>query len=92
MKMDLSDANGPPAAPIRGLDPLFLVKLELQPDVPIPASEIIKIEIEDFKPPPHGKSESKDFDLLSHLELEPEADPNAKDEDSDNQADPLFEK
>jgi hypothetical protein len=93
MKMDLSDANGPPAAPVRGHDPLFLVKLELQTDVPIPNHEIVKVEIEDFKPPPHGTSESKDFDLLSHLELEPEVDPNAKEGDeSDGQADQLFEK
>jgi hypothetical protein len=93
MKMDLNDANNAPAASVHSHNPLFLVKLELQPEVTIPDSEIVKVEIEDFKPPPHGTSLAQDFDLLSHLELEPEVDPNAKEEEeSDEQADPLFEK
>ena len=93
MKTDLNDANNAPAAPVHSLNPLFLVKLELQSEVPIPDSEIAKVEIEDFKPPPHGTSQPQDFDLLSHLELEPEVDPNAKEEqESDEQADQLFVK
>lgn len=36
MKMDLNDANNAPAAPVHSHNPLFLVKLELQSEVPIP--------------------------------------------------------
>ena len=80
MKIDLNDANNASAVPVHSHNPLFLVKLELQSEVPIPDSEIAKVEIEDFKYPPHGTSHPQDFDLLSHLELEPEIDSNAKEE------------
>ena len=93
MKMDLNDSNNAPAAPVHSHNPLFLVKLELQSEVPIPDSEIAKVEIEDFKHPPHGTSQSQDFYLLSNLELEPEVDSNAKEEqESDKQADHQFVK
>lgn len=38
--------------------------------------------IEDFVLPPRGTSEIKDFDLLTHIELEDEKDPN-EEEDED---------
>ena len=38
----------------------------------IPAHEIKKIVCEDFILPPRGQSKEHDFDLLCHLELEPE--------------------
>ena len=93
MEMDLNDANNTPAAPVRGHDPLFLVNLELKSDEEIPEHQIKKEEIEDFKPAPHGTSTERDFDLLAHLELEPE--PGEEQEeagDSEQDADPLFVK
>lgn len=93
MEMDLDEANNPPAAPVRGTDPLFSVVLELAQDKEIPADKIVRIEVEDFKPPPHGTSEAKDFDLVTHLELEPEPDENAKGGDDESEAaDDLFVK
>jgi len=91
MEMNLDEANNPPAAPIRGTDPLFLVLLELKNEKEIPDNKIVKVEVDDFKPPPHGTSQSKDFDLKAHLELEPEPDPNAKDDESE-EGDNLFVK
>ena len=93
MKIVLNDTNNISAAPVHSHNPLFLFKLELQSEVPIPDSEIKKVEIEDFKSPKHGNSQPQDFDLLSHLELEPEVDSNAKEEQEyDEQADQLFVK
>jgi len=92
MQMDLNDANNPPTGPSRGHDPLFLVKLELQADHPIPENKIVQVEVDDFKLPPHGTSKPTDFDLLSHLELEPEADDEVEEEESDGAADPVLVK
>ena len=72
MTMDLDEANNPPAAPVRGTDPLFSVVLELNDKDDIPEHKIIKVECDDFKPPPHGTSQPRDFDLVTHLELEPD--------------------
>lgn len=85
MAMDLDEANNPPAAPVRGTDPLFSVLMELSDSKPIPANKIVKVEVDDFKPPPHGTSQPKDFDLLTHLELEPEKDPDAKEEEEEEE-------
>ena len=95
MKMDLNDANNAPAAPVRGHDPLFSVSLEFQSGENIPEHEIVKEEIEDFKPPPHGTSTEKDFDLLNHLELEPEVEEGKEEEEvevdeEEEDVDPLF--
>lgn len=93
MSMDLNDVNNTPAAPVRGHDPLFLVNLELKSEVDIQEADIVKEEIEDFKPPPHGTSLEKDFDLLTHLELEPEPEEGKEEEqDSEEEIDPLFVK
>jgi hypothetical protein len=45
----------------------------------IPASEIVEVDIGEFCPPPRGKSEEKDFDLLAHIEKMEEA---GEDEDA----------
>ena len=50
----------------------------------IPVEEIGRVPIEDFILPPRGKSEEKDFDLLSHLELEKEK---GDDDDEDGEED-----
>ena len=93
MTMDLDETNNPPAAPVRGTDPLFSVTLELSAEQDIPEEDIKKIEIEDFKPPPHGTSEPKDFDLITHLELEPIPDEDAKKADeSEEEGDEMIEK
>jgi dynein heavy chain len=95
MDVDLNDSNNTPAAPIRGLDPLFVVNLEFHPENDIPQSAMVKQETEDFKPPPHGTSLPKDFDLLTHLELEPEIEEGKEiedEEESDENVDPMFAK
>lgn len=43
----------------------------------LPANEIKKVICEDFIVPPRGHSKDSDFDLLCHLELEPEKDEKA---------------
>ena len=92
MKMDLNDANNAPAAPVRGHDPLFSVKLELKVDNEIPEDKCVQVEVEDFKPPPHGTSQPNDFDLLSHLELEPESDEEGKDDEESEEVDNIIQK
>jgi dynein heavy chain len=95
MGVDLNDSNNTPAAPIRGHDPLFVVNLEFHPENEIPQSAMVKEETEDFKPPPHGTSQPKDFDLLTHLELEPEIEEGKdleEEEESDENVDPMFAK
>jgi hypothetical protein len=83
MKMDIDEANKQPAAPVRGKDPLFHIKLELDDSNPITKDMIEDIEIDDFKPPPHGESETQDFDLLAHLEVEQEAEGDDEEDDDD---------
>ena len=36
----------------------------------LPANEIVEVKIDDFVPPPRGKSVDEDFDLLAHIEKE----------------------
>lgn len=38
----------------------------------MPPSEIEMVECDEFRLPPGGTSKEEDFDLLCHLELEPE--------------------
>ena len=51
----------------------------------MPEHEIQKVECADFILPPRGTSEEKDFDLLCHLEVEPEKEDKkgGKDEDEE---------
>jgi hypothetical protein len=46
------------------------VNVKIADSKPIEESEIEDVPIEDFILPPRGTSEIKDFDLLSHIELE----------------------
>ena len=71
MDIDIDDMNKNPAGPSRGNEPLFYVKVTIHDKIPVPESAVEKVEIEEFKLPPHGTSEAKDFDLLAHIELEP---------------------
>lgn len=72
MTMDFDEAMRQPAPPQRGSEPLFTVNLTLNDKVNIPTNEIKKQVCEDFVLPPRGQSKDQDFDLLCHLELEPE--------------------
>ena len=42
MTMDLDEVNNPPAAPVRGTDPLFSVVLELNDKDDIPEHKIVQ--------------------------------------------------
>lgn len=68
MKMEFDDTNAGGQAP-RGRDPLFYTKIELDDKKSLPHEEILDEPIDDFLPPPRGKSQPKDFDLLAHLEV-----------------------
>ena len=68
MVMEFDDGNAAGQAP-RGHDPLFYTKIILDDQQELPADEIKDEKIEDFLPPPRGKSEPADFDLLAHLEV-----------------------
>ena len=68
--MDFDDASGGGQAQ-RGYEPLFHLNVILNDSKVIPLDEIGQQPIEDFILPPRGTSQEQDFDLLSHLELEP---------------------
>ena len=79
---------------------MFYVSCKLADEVEIPANEIKEEQVDEYVPPPRGKSEIKDFDPLVHLELEPEKDPNEEEdeeeegekEDDKAIAEPLYRK
>lgn len=62
---------------------MFFVGVTLKSDNPIPDDEIKEVPIDDFILPPRGTSKEEDFDLLSHLQLEPETVEGADDDDVD---------
>lgn len=72
MTMDFDEAMRQPAPPQRGREPLFNVSVTLNDTKPLPEKEIKRVVCEDFILPPRGNSKEDDFDLLCHLELEPE--------------------
>ena len=72
MTMDFDEVMRQPAPPQRGSEPLFSVSLTLNDKVAIPGNEVKKVVCEEFILPPRGQSQDSDFDLLCHLELEPE--------------------
>jgi dynein heavy chain, axonemal len=72
MTMDFDEAMRQPAPPQRGSEPLFSVQLTLNDKVAIPGNEVKKVVCDEFILPPRGTSKDSDFDLLCHLELEPE--------------------
>jgi dynein heavy chain len=82
MKMEFDDASGNGQAQ-RGYEPLFHINVQLNDSKPIPIDEIGQEPIEDFILPPRGSSTEDQFDLLSHLELEPE-----KKEDEEEEEEP----
>ena len=92
MTMDFDEANRQPAAPARGQDPLFYCTIQLSDHVEIPEEEVASVEVDDFKLPPHGTSEAKDFDLLCHLELEPEKEEEEEEEEAEPEKKAVVEK
>ena len=75
------------ATTVRGSDPMFDVKLELTDDMPIPENEIHEKVCPDFLMPPSGQSHISEFDLLVHLEIEPEQ-VEVEDKGSDESSEP----
>jgi dynein heavy chain len=88
MTMDFDEAMRQPAPPQRGREPLFNVSVTLNDSKPIPANEIKKVVCEDFILPPRGHSKESDFDLLCHLELEPEKTEKGEEEEPEGGAAP----
>lgn len=76
------DDNSTSQAP-RGKDPLFYTCITLKDDIALPADEIKDEPIDDFLPPPRGKSQPEDFDLLAHLELKEEQEEGEEEEADD---------
>ena len=60
---------------------MFFVSAQLHDDVEIPPDQIHMIEIDDFVRPPRGRSVTEEFDLLAHLEIEPEKDGDEEEEE-----------
>ena len=67
MTMVFDDANQQGQAP-RGSEPLFYTMVTLDDQKELPEHEIVAVKIDDFVPPPRGKSEEHEFDLLTHIE------------------------
>lgn len=82
MVMEFDDSNAAGKA-MRGRDPLFYTCIELDDTRQLPTSEIQDEPIDDFLPPPRGKSQAKDFDLLAHLEVKQIVE-GAEDEEEDD--------
>ena len=74
MEMEFDEQLRTSAPTTRGREPLFYVSITLNDKRDVPPEEIKSVECEDFRLPPTGTSEEKDFDPLVHLELEPEVD------------------
>jgi dynein heavy chain len=79
MNADFADQQGATGHQ-RGSEPLFRVETKLVHEEEIPANEIHDYQIEPFVLPPRGTSKTEDFDLLAHLELEPEKEEGAEEE------------
>ena len=88
MEMDFDDASGNGQAQ-RGYEPLFHLSVTLDDSKQIPIEEIGRVPIDDFILPPRGKSQEKDFDLLSHLELEPEKNEEEEEGDAEEEGAPI---
>ena len=60
----------------------------------LPPGEIKEVPLDDFLPPPRGKSEPQDFDLLSHLEVKEivEGEDEDEGEDGDEEGDQFVQK
>ena len=86
MAQEIDESTRQPGPPSRGREPLFYVQISLTDKKEIPASEIKSIPTDDFRLPPQGTSQEKDFDLLCHLELEPEKEEGKGDESEEEPA------
>ena len=51
---------------------MFYVAIQLNDKETVPPYAIEQVPCEDFRLPPSGTSQESEFDLLCHLELEPE--------------------
>ena len=71
MTMQFDDTSGVGQA-ARGHEPLFYTRVALDDSHAIPEREIVKVVIDDFLLPPRGTSQEHEFDLLAHIEVEPE--------------------
>lgn len=74
-------------AAVRGQDPLFDVKLVLDTSNKISDEDIQLVELVDFKLYPQGPSQIYDFDILAHIEIEPEKIVEEEKEGSDAESD-----
>jgi hypothetical protein len=81
MGTEFDDDGGSGMQAQRGQEPLFYVNVTIEDSKEIEAKEIIPVEIDEFILPPRGTSVMQDFDLLTHIQLEPEKDPNEEEED-----------
>lgn len=81
MTMDFDEAMRQQAPPQRGREPLFNVSVTLNDLRPLPNHEIKKVVCQDFNLPPRGTSKDHEFDLLCHLELEPEKSEKGQEDD-----------
>lgn len=81
MKMDFDEQNQQGHTQHRGKEPLFYVGVSLTDRNHIPEDEIKEALLDDFILPPRGTSQEEDFDLLSHLQLEPEVEEQEDDGD-----------
>ena len=66
----------------RTIQPMFKVNVKCDPKRRV--DNIEKVEVQDFKLPPHGHSKDEDFDPTVHLELEEEQVDGEKDQDGEN--------
>lgn len=57
------------------------MSVTLNDSKPLPVNEIKKVVCEEFVLPPRGHSKEEDFDLLCHLELEPEKEDKKEEEE-----------
>lgn len=81
MDFDESTRQGAPAG--RGREPLFYVGIQLYDRNEIPNYAIQQIPCDEFRLPPGGTSKEEDFDMLCHLEVEPEKEEKKKGEEDD---------
>lgn len=83
MTMDFDEQNQQGHTQHRGKEPLFYVGVSLSDKTHIPEDEIKEAMIDDFILPPRGTSKEEDFDLLTHLQLEPEVEEGDEDVEED---------
>jgi hypothetical protein len=84
MNADFADQQGA-TGPQRGSEPLFKVETKLCHEEKIPETEIHDVQIEPFVLPPRGTSVQEEFDLLAHLELEPEKEEGEEEEEEEGE-------